>query len=87
MQKEVEHPKRVIAVQFTENNGLVTGCEDGVIMTFDAAYEQVEDKAGKVRGKYVAENNGFKAVADGNIVKMVDKEGIAIWLHPYLLTL
>ena len=45
------------------------------------------NRAGKVRGKYVAENNGWKAVAEGNAVKMVDKEGIAIWLHPYLLTL
>ena len=72
MLKEIEHLSGVLTVQFTEDDRIVTGCYDGVIRTFDAAYEQVEDKAGKIRGRYAAENNGLKAVADGNVVKMVD---------------
>ena len=61
-----------MTAQFTEDDRIVTGCYDGVIRTFDAAYEQVEDKAGEVKGQRAAENNGLKAVADGNVVKMVD---------------
>jgi len=88
MLKEIAHPRDVLTVQFTEDDRIVTGCYDGVIRTFDATYEQVEDKAGKVGGIYAAENNGWKAVADGNVVKMVDTEGIAIWAsRNYLLTL
>ena len=72
MLKKIAHPSILWTVQFTEDDRIVTGCDDGVIRTFDAAYEQVDDKAGKVEGTYTAENNGWKAVADGNVVKMVD---------------
>ena len=75
-------------VQFTEDDRIVTGCWDGVIRTFDAAYKQVEDKAGKIGGRRAAENKGLKAVADGNVVKMVDNEGFAIWAsRNYVLNL
>ena len=88
MLKEIALPHFVMTVQFTEDDRIVTGCYDGVIRTFDAAYEQVEDKAGEVKGQYTAENNGWKAVADGNVVKMVDNEGFAIWAsRNYVLTL
>jgi len=89
MLKEIELPDYVLTVQFTEVDRIVTGCWDDVIRTFDAAYEQVEDKAGEVKGQGAAENNGLKAVADGNIVKVVDNEGILLWQQPrnYLLTL
>ena len=68
-----------MTAQFTEDDRIVTGCYDGVIRTFDAAYEQVEDNTGKVKGQRAAENNGLKAVADDNIVKIVDNEGIMLW--------
>ena len=89
MLKEIAHPYDVWTVQFTEDDRIVTGCYDGVIRTFDAAYEQVEDKAGEVKGKSAAENNGLKAVADYNIVKVVNNEGIVLWWQPrnYILTL
>ena len=46
----------------------------------------VENKI-EVNGQRAAENNGFTAIADGNAVKVVDNESIAIWVHPYILTL
>ena len=67
MLKEIAHPDGVWTVQFTEDDRIMTGCYDGVIRTFNAAYE-VEDKAGEVGGRRAAENNGWKAVADGNVV-------------------
>ena len=79
MLKEIAHPGAVMTVQFTEDDRIVTGCYDGVIRTFDAVYEQVEDKTGKIGGRYAAENNGLKAVADDIIVKVVDNEGIVQW--------
>ena len=79
MLKKIAHPSILWTVQFTEDDRIVTGCYDGVIRTFDAAYEQVEDKAGEVKGQRAAENNGLKAVADGNIVKVVDNEGTVLW--------
>ena len=68
-----------MTVQFTNDNRLVTGCGDNVIRAFDTNYSLIEDEAGSVRGKYAAENNGLKAVADGNAVKVVDNAGIILW--------
>ena len=41
--KEIQHPNSVMTVQFTTDNGMVAGCYDNVIRTFDAAYQLVED--------------------------------------------
>ena len=83
MLKEIEHPSGVKTVQFTENNGIITECGYDVIRTFNAAYEQ----AGKVSGNYVAENNGWEAVADWNALNVVDNEGIMLWWLPRTYTL
>ena len=34
------------SVQFTGEDGIVAGCCDGVVRTFDADYEPVEDQIG-----------------------------------------
>ena len=67
-----------MTVQYTDDDGIVTGSLDGVIRTYDSDYHLVKDKAGEVEGQRAAENNGQKAVVHGNVVKVVDKEGIVI---------
>ena len=41
--KEIKHASDVASVQFTEGNGIVTGCGDNVIRTYDSNYLLVEN--------------------------------------------
>ena len=79
--KEIPHPDAIMKVRFTEDNKLVTGCEDNVIRTFDTNFNEIVVKGG-IAGQHVALHKDFKAVADGIVVKVYDNENIMQWQQP-----
>ena len=76
--KEIPHTNWVMKVRFAEDNKLVTGCRDNVIRTFGADFNEIVGEGG-IAGKYVSLHKDFKAVADGNDVKVVDNNAVVLW--------
>ena len=76
--KEIPHPDTVTKVRFAEYNKLVTCCYDNVIRTFDTDFNEIVMEGG-ITGMYVALHKDFKAVADGNDVKVVDNNAVVLW--------
>ena len=76
--KEISHPRGVMKVRFAEDNKLVTGCDDNVIRMFGTDFNEILVQGG-IAGRYVALHKDFKAVADGNDVKVVDNNAVVLW--------
>jgi len=76
--KEIPHPYYVMKARFAEDNKLVTGCRDNVIRTFGTDFNEIVVEGG-ITGSRVALHKDFKAVADGNDVKVVDNNAVVLW--------
>ena len=64
--------------RFAEDHKLVTDCRDNVIRTFGTDFNEILMEGG-IAGSRVALHKNFKAVADGNDVKVVDNNGVVLW--------